>query len=167
MLRVTSAEALLRLPKVLVASATSLVQAWLPPVTGLVAAIGVLVGVIKGLGDYHLRVKAQASEAYAKAAETDVRLAEAFAQLAATANGRNLSSTDVGLSTQVAAIAALAELATRHPTLDEPGRAALNRLSGDFQDNPVLREVLQAAIGRLHEAPDDARNDAQAAQSAD
>jgi hypothetical protein len=137
------------------ASATSVVEAWLPPITAAVGALGVLIGIFKTRGDYHLKAAAQASEANARAAESDVRLADAFARLAETANGRRPSADDVGLSTQVAAIAALAELTKRHEALGVPGRAALAQLLADFEEKqPALRAAIETALNRLEKRSD-------------
>jgi len=159
----------------LVASATALVSALSSAAVALVLAVGL----VTNWRDYRSRSRAQAAEANAKLAET-------FAGLVTTANGRGPNSLmsetaaakllegfdewrneeavqnrllravvpgRVGLATQIAAVAAIAELVAQHQSfLLAPGNAALQELRRIFAEPAELRAALDAALDRVKNA---------------
>lgn len=73
----------------LIASATSIVQGWVPAFAGLGGTAVLLLGVILGWKEYRHKARAQTDEARVQTAEADTRLAEVFARLILIANGRD------------------------------------------------------------------------------
>jgi hypothetical protein len=159
---------------VLLASASALVTA----ISSAVVAGVLAIGLVANWQDYRSRSRAQAAEANAKLAET-------FAGLVTTANGRSgshisetaaayllegfdHSETDdvfrkrlehavspgpVGVATQAAAIASIAELIAQHRDfLLTPGTTALENLRAVVGAHAELKPVLEAALARVKNA---------------
>jgi hypothetical protein len=147
------------------------IPAWVFVAATLVPWITVLVSLYLGLRE--IRVKASA-----EAVEADVKLLRTFGELAPIADARGdsfLSETavarllenwsgdeadldlraavaqgTVGAAQQAAVIAAIAELAAKHPLLFEPGRAMLNGLSYlATASNEAVQATYLKAIRRL------------------
>jgi hypothetical protein len=121
----------------------------------IVALIGgiatIAASAIGALNEYRLKAGSERAAA-------DVRVAQLFAELVPTANGRGkdyvtangIENAEVGEATQAAAIRSLGSLGTRYEVLHEPARAALETLSY-VQHNNDLESVRRRALEELED----------------
>ena len=152
-------------------AATDVVIPWWAFVLSTLAPwAALLVTLFLGLRDLKVKAKAEAVEA-------DVKLLQAFGELAPVAAGRGsaflsekaaeklvgpwdgqtdidlrpaLAQAPVDASQQAAILAAIAELAVRHALLKEPGRAMLDGLRGMAEgSNESVQKAYAAAVDRV------------------